>query len=254
MSLLPSCRDLSSHLTDYLEGRMSPASALGFRLHLIICPPCQAFADSLKGLPGFLKTALGPCSQQASSAVAKAALDGALARLGEPRQVRPGPCCELPDEVRAARAAGTSDRALDLMAEVHARILAEGPADAPPHLPAGALAGAAPASPRIHPGLGGLRCTRLLAEGPVALYLVNLGADRCVPAHLHPGSEHTLVLHGGLEDGLRHYGPGAWTIQAPGSAHAPQATGRGCWALVRLEGTPRFSGWRGWFQRSPGRP
>ena len=60
------------------------------------------------------------------------------------------------------------------------------------------------------------------------------------------------MLQGGLEDGSSHFGPAAWNVQSPGSTHAPHATGRGCWALVRVEDGVEFAGWKGWFQRRVG--
>ncbi len=252
MSLLPSCRDLSRLMTDYLEGQLPFPKALAVKVHLGICPPCQAFVDSLQALPGMFRKALGQGDALAPEA-ARAALDGALARLGQPRDPRPGPCCELPEDLRDAMGQGTADRPLRTMVEVHRTLLVEGPVAAAPHLPPTTLhAFPPPAAWRwIRPG-GGIRFARMIQEGTSALYLVHLGPECTAPVHAHRGPEQTLLLQGGLEEGARHFGPGAWSLQAAGSAHAPHATAQGCWALVRVENGIDFSGWRGWLQRVSG--
>ena len=97
-----------------------------------------------------------------------------------------------------------------------------------------------------------MRFARLIQQGPSSLYIVRLKPETETPAHTHRGEEQTLMLQGGLEDGPRHFGPGAWNLQAPGSVHAPPATAKGCWALVRVEDGVNFNGWRGWLQRGMG--
>lgn len=252
MTLLPSCRDLNRLMTDYLEGQLPFPKALAVKVHLGICPPCQAFVDSLQALPGRLRQALGQGDGPAPAS-ARAALDGALARLGQPREPRTGPCCDLPADLAAALAEGTADRPLRAMATVHRALLEDGPVAAAPHLPPATLhAFPPPAAWRwIRPGAG-IRFARMVREGPSALYLVHLAPERTAPLHTHRGAEQTLLLHGGLEEGPRHFGPGAWSVQAAGTAHAPHATARGCWALVRVEDGLDFSGWRGWLQRVGG--
>jgi anti-sigma factor ChrR (cupin superfamily) len=254
MILLPGCRETSRLMTHYQEGQLPLRKSLAIRLHLALCPPCQAFSDSLKGLPGLVRRALGPATPPEPDASARAALEGALARLDEPRGPRPGPCCELPEPVRAAVASGQADRSLQVMVQIHARLLEEGPVTAAPHLPASTLqALSPPASWKwSSPGPGGMRFARLLEEGSTTLFLVRLGSEMAGPAHRHLGAEQTLLLQGGLEDGPRHFGPGAWSLQEPGSQHAPAATGEGCWALVRVEQGVQLQGWRGWLQRLAG--
>jgi len=252
MIFLPGCRETSRLMTHYQEGKLPFPKSLALRLHLVLCPPCQAFADSLKELPGMVRRALGQAPQPDDSA--RAALEGALARLGEPREPRTGPSCELPETVRSTLASGQADRPLQVMVEVHRCLLEEGPVPAAPHLPPSALQAFPPPATWkwSSPGPGGMRFARLLEEGATTLFLVRLNRETAGPAHVHQGPEQTLLLHGGLEDGPRHFGPGAWSLQETGSQHAPAATGEGCWALVRVEQGVQLQGWRGWLQRMAG--
>jgi putative transcriptional regulator len=253
MTFLPSCKELSLLMTEYLEGQLPFPKALAVRLHLGLCPPCQAFADSLRTLSSLFRRALGQ-EETPSLESAHAALERALARAGQPREPRPGPCCELPDAVRTAVDSGRADLPLRTMVEIHRILLEDGPTAEAPHLPASTLHAFPPASSWrwSSPGSGGIRFARLMEEGPSTLYLVRLGRERTAPAHTHRGAEQTLLLQGGLEDGPSYFGPAAWSLQAPGSAHAPHATGQGCWALVRVEGGVDFLGWRRWIQRASG--
>ena len=253
MSFLPTCRELSLLMTDYLEGQLPFPKSLGIRLHLGLCPPCQAFVDSLRALPSLFRRALGQVEAPSLEA-AQAALEGALALTGQPREPRLGPCCKLPDPIRAALDSGQADRPLRAMVEIHRSLLEAGPVAEAPHLPASTLPAFLPSSAWrwSSPGLGGIRFARLMEEGASALYLVRLGRERTAPAHTHRGEEQTLLLQGGLEDGPRYLGPGAWSLQPPGSRHAPHATAPGCWALVRVVDGVDFGGWRGWLQRVSG--
>jgi putative transcriptional regulator len=253
MMFLPRCRELSALMTDYLEGQLPLSKAWGIRLHLGLCPPCQAFADSLRALPGLFRRTLAQ-DEASPLEAAHAALEGALARVGQPREPRLGPCCELPESVQSALRSGQADGPLRIMAEVHQVLVEDGPAAKPPFLPSKVLPGLPPASAWrwSGPAPAGLRFARLLQEGPATLYLVRLGPEKTAPVHAHRGVEQTLLLQGGLEEGPRHFGPGAWSLQEPGSTHAPHATARGCWALARVESGVDFAGWRGWIQRARG--
>jgi anti-sigma factor ChrR (cupin superfamily) len=252
MTFLPSCQELSRLMTDYLDGQLPLQKSIGVRLHLGLCPPCQAFAESFRALPALFRRALGQDEPPLGSA--HAALEAALARASQPREPRLGPFCELPESLRTQLDSGRADRPLRTMAEVHRILLEEGPVAAAPHLPASLLAAFPPLSAWrwTSPGPGGVRFARLLEEGPSTLYVVRLGSEKTAPAHTHRGPEQALLLQGGLEDGPHYFGPGAWSLQAPGSGHAPHATAQGCWALVRVEVGVDFLGWRGWIQRASG--
>jgi predicted anti-sigma-YlaC factor YlaD len=41
------CRFAADHVTDALEGRLTGARAAYYRLHMRVCPHCQAFRDQL---------------------------------------------------------------------------------------------------------------------------------------------------------------------------------------------------------------
>jgi anti-sigma factor RsiW len=42
------CADVVKLVTDYLEGRLTPAERRRFEGHVAICPPCQAFLDQMR--------------------------------------------------------------------------------------------------------------------------------------------------------------------------------------------------------------
>jgi hypothetical protein len=60
MTLLPSCHEVQSQLTDYLEGALPLRRRLGLRLHLLLCRVCAGFLRGLRALPGLGKRTLAP--------------------------------------------------------------------------------------------------------------------------------------------------------------------------------------------------
>ena len=42
------CADIVKLVTDYLEGRLTPAERRRFESHVAICPPCRAFLDQMR--------------------------------------------------------------------------------------------------------------------------------------------------------------------------------------------------------------
>lgn len=254
-ALRPSCRDVTGLLSEYLEGRLSWRQRLGIRLHLGLCPPCQRLLRSLRALPGLVRRTLdAPAEAPPGSALA--ALEGALARIGQPR-VRPiDPARQVPADFAAELAAGPPGRTLALLAETHRRLAETGVAAGPPYLPPEVLAQLPPPADWawLRPTLPGLRIVRLAEDPQAALYLLALRPGKGIPAHVHGGRESFLLLQGGLEDGGRLVGPGEWVVHAADSRHAPSADGQGCWALARLEGEPAFTGLLGLLQRWSGQP
>lgn len=95
----------------------------------------------------------------------------------------------------------------------------------------------------------GIRFLKVLEEAGAELFLLQLSPGATFPHHAHRGRESALLLAGGALVEGRAFDAGDWAEFAPGSAHAPQAEGEGCWLLVRVEGGVRLSGWRGWLQR-----
>lgn len=249
---LPSCAQVTDLLTDLDEGALGPLAWTGVRVHLGLCPPCRAFLRSLRRTPALVRDLLG----EAPAPAAERALAGALGALRQgslpqgPR-LHPGPADWAalgPDGDPFAalllrlhlgwcggcRAHHGSDAALE--------------ADGGP-LPHSLLALLPPEGQwrRARFGLGGGEAARVLKDpiSGAALHLVRLPGGRTFPAHRHLGTETTLLLAGGLQDGPAHLHPGDWIAHGPGTLHAPTAdAGDDCWALVRLEGGVRFSGWR----------
>lgn len=48
MSLMPSCKDITEHASDYLEHHLSLRQRLGYRLHLFMCVNCRRYLDQLQ--------------------------------------------------------------------------------------------------------------------------------------------------------------------------------------------------------------
>mgnify|MGYP000878638376 CR=1 FL=1 len=71
MTLLPTCHELQSELTEYAEGALPLSRRLGIWLHLQLCRVCAAFLRGLEALPGLARTSLAP-PPQAPDAAAEA--------------------------------------------------------------------------------------------------------------------------------------------------------------------------------------
>lgn len=48
MSLIPSCKDVTEHASDYLEKNLSFRQRLGYKVHLFICVSCRRYLTQLK--------------------------------------------------------------------------------------------------------------------------------------------------------------------------------------------------------------
>ena len=60
MSFLPSCREVQTELTEYLEGNLPLPRRLGIWVHLLLCRVCASFLRGLRALPGLAKGSLAP--------------------------------------------------------------------------------------------------------------------------------------------------------------------------------------------------
>lgn len=51
---MPTCRDMSELVTDYLERALPPRTRLGVRWHLAICGACRAYFAQMRDTVGLL--------------------------------------------------------------------------------------------------------------------------------------------------------------------------------------------------------
>ena len=248
---MPTCREVTARLTDFDEGALGPFAWAGIRLHLGLCPPCRAFLASLRRSRSLVAGLLGEDPTPAPAA--EQALNGALALLRQGRLPQ-GPRFH-PD---ADRWSADDDPLAALLRRVHlgwcGACRAQHPGEAPLEPGGGALpdslrAALPPESDWIpfRRGLGGATVARIHqdpARGS-ALYLVRLPAGGRFPRHAHAGAEAAVLLAGRLQDGPADLHAGDWIFHGPDSQHAPEAEpGEDCLALVHLEGSIRFTGWR----------
>lgn len=82
MKLMPSCREVREHLTEYAEGALPWRERLALRLHLLLCGACHAFFRSLSGLPGLARRLLVRTEEEPAPVEAIQALEHVLRRLG----------------------------------------------------------------------------------------------------------------------------------------------------------------------------
>ena len=60
MTLLPSCREVQTQLTEYEEGTLPLPRRIGIWIHLFLCHVCAGFLRGLRALPGLAKRSLAP--------------------------------------------------------------------------------------------------------------------------------------------------------------------------------------------------
>ncbi|WLT31562.1 hypothetical protein [Geothrix sp. PMB-07] len=58
MTLLPSCHDVQTHLTEYLEGTLPFHRRFGIGVHLLFCRVCSGVLRGLRALPWVAKASL----------------------------------------------------------------------------------------------------------------------------------------------------------------------------------------------------
>ncbi|WP_243322808.1 cupin domain-containing protein [Geothrix sp. SG200] len=253
--LMPTCAEVVDLLTDYEEGALGPFNWLGVKLHLSLCPPCRAFLDSFERTPALLRR-LWP---EPPAPSAERALDGALTALRQGRVPR-GPV-HHPEEGAWQALEPGGDPLTALLLKVHLghcdscrsqhpaseAIPAAGPSGRDalsllrPHLPA------EDGWRWTRLGLGGAQVARLLKDPATGatLNLARMPGGMSMPRHSHGGAELSLVLSGAMQDGPAHLRPGDWLACGAGQQHGPSTEpGLECWALLRIEGGIRFTGWR----------
>ena len=253
---IPTCARVTDLLTDLDEGALGPLAWAGVRLHLGLCPPCRAFLRSLRRTPALLRGLLQEDPAGTATSAAERALAGALGTLRQ-GSLPQGPRLH-PDAADWAALGPEGDPFAALLLRLHLGWCgacrahhgsdAALEADGGP-LPRSLLALLPPEDQwrRVRRGLGGGEAARVLKDpiSGTALHLVRLPGGRAFPAHRHLGTETTLLLAGGLQDGPAHLHPGDWIAHGPGTLHRPAADpGGDCWAIGRLEGPVQFSGWR----------
>jgi putative transcriptional regulator len=245
---LLSCREVASLLTEYLEQTIPWEQRIRTSMHLQLCPGCRRLLEDLGLLPALVSRFEPPMPLELAP-IGDVALKAALQRLGEVRSSRRLPMTPVPSPIRALLSS-VVDLPLRLLAQTHAAILRDEVPHVEPFLPDAVLAQLPPVQTwkwRHFPG--GLRKALLWTEtsGPT-LSLVFMPAKYVLASHTHQGSESLLILEGELEQGTKCHTSGDWIHMESGSSHAPCAFGRGCWCLVRDEGSIHFAGPFGWFR------
>jgi anti-sigma factor ChrR (cupin superfamily) len=248
MSASFTCREVASLLTEYRERTIPWTVRVRTGLHLRLCPGCHDMLLDLELLPLILQR-YEPLDPVEFLPIGQAALANVLGRLQEPRKTRRLPATAVPAPVQGLLSS-VADLPLRLLAQTHAALMRGEAPPVEPYLPEEVLAQLPP--PREWPwrqGSRGLRRALLFAEasGPT-LSLVHMAPRFSSSAHVHRGTESLLVLAGELEHADRCLTVGDWVHLESGSTHAPYAFDRGCWCLVRDEGTIQYSGRRRWLQ------
>jgi anti-sigma factor ChrR (cupin superfamily) len=240
------CREVASLLTEYRERTIPWTVRARTGLHLKLCPGCHDMLLDLDLLPT-LVAQFEPLDPLEFLPIGQAALANAMSRLKEPRTPRRLPTTPVPAPVQGLLSA-VADLPLRLLAQTHAALMRGEVPRTEPYLPQEVLAQLPPAREwKWQQGARGLRRALLFAEagGPV-LSLVYMVPRFSSAAHVHKGTESLLVLEGELEHADRCLTAGDWIHLENGSTHAPYAFDRGCWCLVRDEGTVQYEHRRRW--------
>lgn len=242
------CRKVASLLTEYRERTVPWNVRIRTGMHLRLCPGCHELLSDLESLPSIFQR-FEPPEPIDFLPIEQAALANAMSRLHESRNVRRLPETPVPAPLQRL----LSDRAdlpLRLLAQAHAAMMRGAAPPSEPYLPEEVLSQLPPLQDwKWRRFAGGVRRALLCAEnGGPCLSLVYMPPGFTSPIHVHRGTESLLVLEGELEHADRCLTNGDWIHLEEGSSHAPYAFDRGCWCLVRDEGTVRYGGPLGWFR------
>jgi hypothetical protein len=60
MTFLPSCHEVQSELTEYIEGSLPLTRRAGIWVHLCFCQVCAGFLRGLRALPVLARRSLAP--------------------------------------------------------------------------------------------------------------------------------------------------------------------------------------------------
>jgi ChrR Cupin-like domain len=242
------CREVASLLTEYRERAIPWNVRIRTEMHLRLCPGCHEILKDLKLLPSLLQR-FEPPEPIDLLPIGQAALANAMGRLHESRNVRRLPPTPIPATLQSLLSS-RADLPLRLLAQTHAAMMHGAAPRAEPFLPEAVLAQLPPVQVwKWRRFTGGVRRTLLCAEnsGPT-LSLVHMPPKFTSPSHVHRGTESILVIEGELEHADRCLASGDWIHLEEGSSHAPYAFDRGCWCLIRDEGTVQYGGPLGWFR------
>lgn len=91
----------------------------------------------------------------------------------------------------------------------------------------------------------GMRWSRVkVPYDPAAnVFLLRIGAGKCLPVHTHSDNELTQVLHGSFHDGRVRLGPGDFDETDPSILHEPTVDAQGeCICLATVRGKVLFQG------------
>lgn len=200
-------------LLSYAAGTLDEGMSLMVATHLAYCPRCRGLVREAEALGGHLLDELPP------AAVSDTALAAVMSRLraDDGRAPAAGPALEA-----SPLAPVSGIRVPQPLRGYLARDLAEA---------------------RWRPVAPGLQQTGLVVEGagsrPV---LLRINAGRTIPEHGHRGSEYTMVLAGGFNDGHAEFRPGDLCAVGVDTVHRPVADLDGdCICLVVSEAPVRFT-------------
>jgi predicted anti-sigma-YlaC factor YlaD len=65
---MPSCREMSELVTDYLEGALALRTRLAARWHLFLCPACRRYYEQMRRTVGLLAGGRLPPPEPAAEA------------------------------------------------------------------------------------------------------------------------------------------------------------------------------------------
>jgi len=84
MNFLPSCHEVQTELTEYMEGTLPFTRRAGIWLHLLLCKVCAGFLRGLRALPVLAKAVLAAPKKTPEAAITTLAKVQAALREGRP--------------------------------------------------------------------------------------------------------------------------------------------------------------------------